>query len=90
MIFQKRKTLRACSAPQRRIKSNGVNEAVTISHVVDKCQRIGQISGPEIGWSGDTDTRQRRTEEGGGVQPVPRYMPGYTGYTWDVSHLVVN
>ncbi|KAF7271230.1 glutamate ionotropic receptor NMDA type subunit 1 [Rhynchophorus ferrugineus] len=83
---EKRKTLRASSGPQRRIKSNGVNEAVTISHVVDKFQRVGQLAGPERAWPGDTDIRQRRTEEGGGPQPIPRYLPGYT---WDVSHLVV-
>ncbi|XP_066139509.1 glutamate [NMDA] receptor subunit 1 isoform X2 [Euwallacea fornicatus] len=86
---EKRKTLRASSVPQRRIKSNGVNEAVTISHAVDKFQRIGQIGGPERAWPGDTDIRQRRIEEGGGqgqLPPIPRYLPGYT---WDVSHLVV-
>ncbi|XP_060528776.1 glutamate [NMDA] receptor subunit 1 isoform X2 [Cylas formicarius] len=82
---EKRKTLRASAVPQRRIKSNGVNETVTISHVVDKFQRVGQLSGPERAWPGDTDIRQRRPEEGG-AQPIPRYLPGYT---WDVSHLIV-
>ncbi|XP_048518841.1 glutamate [NMDA] receptor subunit 1 isoform X1 [Dendroctonus ponderosae] len=80
--FQKRKTLRAAALPQRRIKSNGVNEPVTISHVVDKFQRIGP---PERAWPGDVDIRQRRNDEGV-APPIPRYLPGYT---WDVSHLVV-
>lgn len=70
-------------AAQRRIKSNGVNDPQTISLAVDnKLQRIG----PERAWPGDTDVRQRRMDETGGVQPVPRYMPGYAT---DVSHLIV-
>uniref|UniRef100_A0A2H4ZBE5 Glutamate [NMDA] receptor subunit 1 n=1 Tax=Anoplophora chinensis TaxID=217632 RepID=A0A2H4ZBE5_ANOCN len=83
---EKRKSLRASSATQRRIKSNGVNDPVTISHVVDKFQRIGQMYGPERAWPGDTDIRQRRLDDTGGVQPVPRYLPAYTQ---DVSHLIV-
>nr|XP_023029657.1 glutamate [NMDA] receptor subunit 1 isoform X1 [Leptinotarsa decemlineata] len=84
---EKRKSLRASSTAQRRIKSNGVNEAVTISHVFDKFQRIGQFYGPERTWPGDSDIRQRRIDDvGGGVQPVPRYLPAYTQ---DVSHLIV-
>lgn len=81
--FQKRKTLRTSLATQRRIKSNGVNDPTTISLVVDKFQRIG---GPERAWPGDSDVRQRRLEDSGGVQPVPRYLPAYTP---DVSHLIV-
>lgn len=82
-LFQKRKTLRASTATQRRIKSNGVNDPTTISLVVDKFSRIG---GPERAWPGDTDVRQRRVDDIGGVQPVPRYLPAYTS---DVSHLIV-
>uniref|UniRef100_A0A1B1FKH6 Glutamate [NMDA] receptor subunit 1 n=1 Tax=Phyllotreta striolata TaxID=444603 RepID=A0A1B1FKH6_PHYSR len=84
---EKRKSMRASANPQRRIKSNGVNEAVTISGVFDKFQRIGQF-GHERTWPGDADIRQRRTDDvgGGGVQPVPRYLPSYTQ---DVSHLIV-
>lgn len=78
--------MRASSATQRRIKSNGVNDPVTISHVVDKFQRIGQMYGPERAWPGDSDIRQRRLDDTGGVQPVPRYLPAYTQ---DVSHLIV-
>ncbi|CAG9836773.1 unnamed protein product [Diabrotica balteata] len=83
---EKRKTLRASSTAQRRIKSNGVNEAVTISHVFDKFQRIGHLYGSERTWPGDSDVRQRRMDDVGGVQPVPRYLPSYTQ---DVSHLIV-
>lgn len=80
--FQKRKSLRTSVATtQRRIKSNGVNDPTTISLVVDKFQR-----GPERAWPGDSDIRQRRIEDSGGVQPVPRYLPAYTS---DVSHLIV-
>lgn len=81
--LQKRKTLRASATTQRRIKSNGVNDPATISLVVDKYQRIG---GPERAWPGESDIRQRRVEDSGGVQPVPRYLPAYTS---DVSHLIV-
>ncbi|CAH0555800.1 unnamed protein product [Brassicogethes aeneus] len=82
---EKRKALRANTMPQRRIKSNGVNDPATISLVVDKFQRIQ--GPPERAWPGDSDIRLRRLDEqGGGVQPVPRYLPGYTG---DVSHLIV-
>lgn len=42
--------------------------------------------GPERAWPGDSDIRQRRLEDTGGVQPVPRYLPAYTQ---DVSHLIV-
>lgn len=72
-------------ATQRRIKSNGVNDPTTISSVVDKFQRIGG-GGLERAWLGETDIRQRRNEDSGGVQPVPRYLPAYTA---DVSHLIV-
>lgn len=89
LVFQKRKTLRASTTAQRRIKSNGVNDPVTISsNVLDRFQRIGQMYGPERAWPGDSDIRQRRMDDvgGGGVQPVPRYLPAYTQ---DVSHLIV-
>lgn len=81
IFFQKRKSLRASVATQRRIKSNGVNDPSTISLVVDKYQRT-----PERAWPGDSDVRHRRFEEHGGVQPVPRYVAAYTS---DVSHLIV-
>jgi hypothetical protein len=81
--YQKRKTLRASATTQRRIKSNGVNDPATISLAVDKYQRIG---GAERAWPGDSDIRQRRVDDSGGVQPVPRYLPAYTS---DVSHLIV-
>ncbi|KAF2905177.1 hypothetical protein ILUMI_01004 [Ignelater luminosus] len=80
---EKRKSLRSSASAQRRIKSNGVNDTATISFAVDKFQRT---TGPERAWPGDTDIRQRRIEESGGVQPVPRYLPAYTT---DVSHLIV-
>ncbi|KAK4876462.1 hypothetical protein RN001_012884 [Aquatica leii] len=80
---EKRKSLRLTTSTQRRMKSNGVNDTATISLVVDKYQRT---TGPERAWPGDTDVRQRRIEESGGVQPVPRYLPAYTS---DVSHLIV-
>lgn len=88
-LFQKRKTLRASSTAQRRIKSNGVNEPSTISsNLFDKFNRIGQFYGPERAWPGDSDIRQRRLDDmtGGGMQNVPRYLPAYTQ---DVSHLIV-
>nr|CAH7750963.1 unnamed protein product [Callosobruchus chinensis] len=57
---EKRRTLRAATSltpggGARRIKSNGVNDPVTISsHVFDKFQRIGHIyGGPERAWPGD-------------------------------------
>ena len=76
---QKKKTLR-----QRRLKSNGVNDPLSISQAVDRYQRV---SGAERAWPGDTDVRHRRCDDAsGGVQPVPRYLPAYTP---DVSHLVV-
>lgn len=74
--------MRTSVAAQRRIKSNGVNDPQTISLAVDKFQRGGA---PERAWPGDTDIRQRRLDDTG-VQPVPRYVPGYAT---DVSHLVV-
>lgn len=82
---EKRKALRTSVGVQRRIKSNGVNDPTTISLVVDnKFQRIGGSFGAR---PGETDVRQRRVEDsGGGVQPVPRYLPAYTS---DVSHLIV-
>ncbi|XP_057662984.1 glutamate [NMDA] receptor subunit 1 [Diorhabda carinulata] len=84
---EKRKTLRtSATTVQRRIKSNGVNEAVTISHVYDKFQRNPPYYGAERNWPGESDVRQRRIDDGGGVQPVPRYLPSYTQ---DVSHLIV-
>lgn len=79
---EKRKTLRASMAAQRRIKSNGVNDPATISLAVDKFQRAGV---PERGWPGDSDIRQRRLDDIG-VQPAPRYVPTYAT---DVSHLIV-
>ncbi|KAJ8975942.1 hypothetical protein NQ317_010877 [Molorchus minor] len=86
-VVEKKKTLRASALThnQRRMKSNGVNDPVTISHVVDKFQRIGQMYGPERAWPGESDIRQRRLDDTG-VQPVPRYLPAYTQ---DVSHLIV-
>lgn len=70
---------------QRRIKSNGVNDPTTISLAVDN--KFQMRTGPERAWPGDADIRQRRMEDsGGGVQPVPRYLPAYTS---DVSHLIV-
>lgn len=60
-----------------------MNDTATISFAVDKFQRT---TGPERAWPGDSDIRQRRIEESGGVQPVPRYLPAYTT---DVSHLIV-
>lgn len=90
--FQKRKTLRASIAAQRRIKSNGVNDSTTtISLAVDRSPGVlGLRPCPprsilDKGWATDTDLRQRRLEELG-IQPAPRYMPAYTT---DVSHLVV-
>ncbi|XP_065173627.1 glutamate [NMDA] receptor subunit 1 [Atheta coriaria] len=84
---EKRKNQRQSLTTQRRIKSNGVNDPTTISLVVDKYQQQRQGGGPERAWPGDSDIRQRRSDEsGGGVQPVPRYMPAYTP---DVSHLIV-
>ncbi|KAL3268270.1 hypothetical protein HHI36_007394 [Cryptolaemus montrouzieri] len=77
---EKRKTLRTATAPQRRIKSNGVNDPATISLAVDKYSRI---IGPERAWPGDSDIRHRRIEDVGAVQLGPRYLP------CDVSHLIV-
>lgn len=80
-LLQKRKAMRSSATAQRRIKSNGVNDPQTISLAVDKFQRAG----PERAWPGDSDIRQRRLDDTG-VQPVPRYLPGYAT---DVSHLIV-
>ncbi|KAI4460981.1 ionotropic glutamate receptor [Holotrichia oblita] len=81
---EKRKTLRQSIATQRRIKSNGVNEPMSISLTVDT--KYPRVCTPERGWPGDSDIRLRRLEDSGGVQPVPRHLPAYTP---DVSHLII-
>lgn len=95
-IFQKRKTLRASLALQRQYNVGlGTSNPGTISLAVDNHRypsRIAQTRGPERAWPGETDPviRNRRLENDSNKcfrkPPPPRYT---SGYTTDVSHLIV-
>lgn len=94
-IFQKRKTLRASLALQRQYNVGlGTSNPGTISLAVDnhRYPRIAQTRGPERAWPGETDPviRNRRLENDSNKcfrkPPPPRYT---SGYTTDVSHLIV-
>ncbi|XP_046474895.1 NMDA receptor 1 isoform X3 [Neodiprion pinetum] len=82
--IEKRKTLRASMAAQRRLQSNGVNDPATVSLAVDTIARTSRAPcSPGRAWPGNSDIRQRplsRTED-------IRLSPA--AYTADVSHLVV-
>lgn len=60
MNFQKRKTLRATMAAQRRLKANGVNDPATVSLSVDALPRhCMEPRSPARAWPGGCDVRQR-------------------------------
>lgn len=60
MNFQKRKTLRATMAAQRRLKANGVNDPATVSLSVDALPRhCMETRSPARAWPGGCDVRQR-------------------------------
>ncbi|KAG7209089.1 hypothetical protein KM043_015236 [Ampulex compressa] len=82
--IEKRKTLRASIAAQRRIQSNGLNDPTTVSLAVDTVARSNVAPrSPGRAWPGDSDIRQR---------PIPRSEDirlSPAAYTADVSHLIV-
>lgn len=58
--IEKRKTLRATMAAQRRLKANGVNDPVTVSLSVDALSRhCVETRSPARAWPGGCDVRQR-------------------------------
>ncbi|GLG98564.1 Glutamate [NMDA] receptor subunit 1 [Gryllus bimaculatus] len=64
--IEKRKTLRATIAAQRRLKANGVNDPATVSLSVDALPRqCLEPRSPARAWPGGCDVRQRtaRTDE---------------------------
>lgn len=82
--MQKRKTLRASIAAQRRIQSNGLNDPTTVSLAVDTVARCTVAPrSPGRAWPGDSDIRQRPMSRSEDVRLSPAV------YTADVSHLVV-
>lgn len=82
--MQKRKTLRASIAAQRRIQSNGLNDPTTVSLAVDTVAR-SNISprSPGRAWPGDSDIRQRPIPRSDDIRLSP------AAYTANVSHLIV-
>ncbi|CAK9809869.1 Glutamate [NMDA] receptor subunit 1 [Anthophora plagiata] len=82
--IEKRKTLRASIAAQRRIQSNGLNDPTTVSLAVDTVARSNVAPrSPGRAWPGDSDIRQR---------PIPRtddIRLSPAAYTANVSHLIV-
>ncbi|PSN33147.1 hypothetical protein C0J52_20954 [Blattella germanica] len=59
-LKQKRKTLRATIAAQRRLKANGVNDPATVSLSVDALPRqCLETRSPARAWPGGCDVRQR-------------------------------
>ncbi|XP_035721845.1 glutamate [NMDA] receptor subunit 1-like isoform X1 [Vespa mandarinia] len=82
--IEKRKTLRASIAAQRRIQSNGLNDPTTVSLAVDTVARCTVAPrSPGRAWPGDSDIRQRPMSRSEDVRLSPAV------YTADVSHLVV-
>lgn len=61
-LFQKRKTLRATIAAQRRLKANGINDQ-SVSLSVETLPRCvgAQANSPLRAWPG-ADVRQRRSD----------------------------
>ncbi|XP_049955741.1 glutamate [NMDA] receptor subunit 1 isoform X2 [Schistocerca serialis cubense] len=62
--IERRKTLRATVAAQRRLKANGVNDPATVSLSVDALPQL-EARSPARAWPGGCDVRQRgsRTDE---------------------------
>uniref|UniRef100_A0A0M4JNQ3 Glutamate [NMDA] receptor subunit 1 n=1 Tax=Locusta migratoria TaxID=7004 RepID=A0A0M4JNQ3_LOCMI len=62
--IERRKTLRATVAAQRRLKANGVNDPATVSLSVDALPQL-ETRSPARAWPGGCDVRQRgsRTDE---------------------------
>ncbi|XP_076674590.1 glutamate ionotropic receptor NMDA type subunit 1 isoform X2 [Andrena cerasifolii] len=82
--IEKRKTLRASIAAQRRIQSNGLNDPTTVSLAVDTVARSNMTPrSPGRAWPGDSDIRQRPIPRSDDIRLSP------AAYTADVSHLIV-
>ncbi|XP_076233083.1 glutamate ionotropic receptor NMDA type subunit 1 [Calliopsis andreniformis] len=82
--IEKRKTLRASIAAQRRIQSNGLNDPTTVSLAVDTVARSNVAPrSPGRAWPGDSDIRQRPIPRSDDIRLSP------AAYTADVSHLIV-
>ncbi|XP_053988166.1 glutamate [NMDA] receptor subunit 1 isoform X2 [Hylaeus volcanicus] len=82
--IEKRKTLRASIAAQRRIQSNGLNDPTTVSLAVDTVARSNVAPrSPGRAWPGDSDIRQRPISRADDIRLSP------AAYTADVSHLIV-
>ncbi|XP_054008572.1 glutamate [NMDA] receptor subunit 1 isoform X1 [Hylaeus anthracinus] len=82
--IEKRKTLRASIAAQRRIQSNGLNDPTTVSLAVDTVARSNVAPrSPGRAWPGDSDIRQRPIPRADDIRLSP------AAYTADVSHLIV-
>ncbi|KZC11904.1 PREDICTED: glutamate [NMDA] receptor subunit 1 [Dufourea novaeangliae] len=82
--IEKRKTLRASIAAQRRIQSNGLNDPTTVSLAVDTVARSSITPrSPGRAWPGDSDIRQRPIVRSDDIRLSP------AAYTADVSHLIV-
>ncbi|XP_076627931.1 glutamate ionotropic receptor NMDA type subunit 1 isoform X1 [Colletes latitarsis] len=82
--IEKRKTLRASIAAQRRIQSNGLNDPTTVSLAVDIVTRSNVTPrSPGRAWPGDSDIRQRPIPRSDDIRLSP------AAYTADVSHLIV-
>ncbi|XP_076654461.1 glutamate ionotropic receptor NMDA type subunit 1 isoform X2 [Halictus rubicundus] len=82
--IEKRKTLRASIAAQRRIQSNGLNDPTTVSLAVDTVARSNLTPrSPGRAWPGDSDIRQRPIPRSDDIRLSP------AAYTADVSHLIV-
>ncbi|PBC26172.1 Glutamate [NMDA] receptor subunit [Apis cerana cerana] len=79
--IEKRKTLRASIAAQRRIQSNGFNDPTTVSLAVDTVARSNVTPrSPGRAWPGDSDIRQR---------PIPRSDDIRLSPAANVSHLIL-
>ncbi|XP_012278038.1 glutamate [NMDA] receptor subunit 1 [Orussus abietinus] len=82
--IEKRKTLRASIAAQRRLQSNGLNDPATVSLAVDSVPRSSLTPrSPGRAWPGDSDIRQRPLSRSEDIRLSP------AAYTADVSHLIV-
>ncbi|XP_006559740.1 NMDA receptor 1 isoform X1 [Apis mellifera] len=82
--IEKRKTLRASIAAQRRIQSNGLNDPTTVSLAVDTVARSNVTPrSPGRAWPGDSDIRQRPIPRSDDIRLSP------AAYTANVSHLIV-
>ncbi|CAL7946864.1 unnamed protein product [Xylocopa violacea] len=82
--IEKRKTLRASIAVQRRIQSNGLNDPTTVSLAVDTVAKSNVTPrSPGRAWPGDSDIRQRPIPRSDDIRLSP------AAYTANVSHLIV-